>query len=84
MMHSCLHALLLIIFYIGIYGRAGLATKGSCFAIRILLWCLLVSWVIYNQNSTGLTIWADQYAHDIAMPHALWDMFWWKLSGVVR
>ena len=52
----------IIIFYITLYVKAstrddkrGLGALLAFFAVAI------VFWVIYNQNSTGLTIWADQY-----------------------
>ncbi|TWV99050.1 peptide MFS transporter [Chitinophaga pinensis] len=52
----------IIIFYIRLYttskkheDKRGLGALLAFFAVAI------VFWVIYNQNSTGLTIWADQY-----------------------
>lgn len=52
----------IIIFYIRLFATApdkedkrGLGALLAFFAVAI------VFWVIYNQNSTGLTIWADQY-----------------------
>lgn len=52
----------IIIFYIRLFttskqqeDRRGLGALLAFFAVAI------VFWVIYNQNSTGLTIWADQY-----------------------
>ena len=52
----------IIIFYIRLYttstqkeDKRGLGALLAFFVVAI------VFWVIYNQNSTGLTIWADQY-----------------------
>ncbi|PWV54402.1 peptide MFS transporter [Chitinophaga sp. S165] len=54
----------IIIFYIRLFttskqqeDKRGLGALLAFFAVAI------VFWVIYNQNSTGLTIWADQYTH---------------------
>lgn len=53
----------IIIFYLGLYFRAthedkkGLGALFSFFAVSI------VFWVIYNQNSTALTIWAETYTN---------------------
>ncbi|SHN42052.1 peptide MFS transporter [Chitinophaga sp. CF418] len=52
----------IIIFYIRLFttskqkeDKRGLGALLAFFAVAIIFW------VIYNQNSTGLTIWADQY-----------------------
>jgi len=54
----------IIIFYISLYKTAtthedkrGLGALLAFFVVAIIFW------VIYNQNSTGLTIWADQYTN---------------------
>ncbi len=51
----------IIIFYIGIYTRATKEDKRGLGALFAFFIVSIVFWVIYNQNSTGLTIWADQY-----------------------
>lgn len=61
----------IVIFYAGIFirskkggDRRGLGALFAFFLVSI------VFWVIYNQNSTGLTIWADQYTNR-EMPAAM-------------
>jgi POT family proton-dependent oligopeptide transporter len=51
----------IIIFYIGILMRASPEDKRGLGALLAFFAASTVFWVIYNQNSTALTIWADQY-----------------------
>jgi POT family proton-dependent oligopeptide transporter len=51
----------IIIFYAGLYFRASKEDKRGLGALFAFFIVSIVFWVIYNQNSTGLTIWADQY-----------------------
>jgi len=51
----------IIIFYIRIYTTANKEDKRGLGALLAFFVVAIVFWVIYNQNSTGLTIWADQY-----------------------
>lgn len=51
----------IIIFYAGLYMRASKEDKRGLGALFAFFIVSIVFWVIYNQNSTGLTIWADQY-----------------------
>jgi len=51
----------IVIFYIGLYVRATKEDKRGLGALFAFFIVSIVFWVIYNQNSTGLTIWADQY-----------------------
>jgi proton-dependent oligopeptide transporter, POT family len=51
----------IIIFYIGLYVRSTKEDKRGLGALFGFFIVSIVFWVIYNQNSTGLTIWADQY-----------------------
>lgn len=51
----------IVIFYVGLYVRASKEDKRGLGALFAFFIVSIVFWVIYNQNSTGLTIWADQY-----------------------
>ena len=51
----------IIIFYAGIYFRAVKEDKRGLGALFVFFLVTTVFWVVYNQNSTALTIWADQY-----------------------
>ncbi|HXS35177.1 MAG TPA: peptide MFS transporter [Flavipsychrobacter sp.] len=51
----------IIIFYVGLFLRATKEDKRGLGALFAFFIVSIVFWVIYNQNSTGLTIWADQY-----------------------
>jgi POT family proton-dependent oligopeptide transporter len=51
----------IIIFYIRLYTTANKEDKRGLGALLAFFLVAIVFWVIYNQNSTGLTIWADQY-----------------------
>jgi len=51
----------IIIFYLGILFKASKEDKRGLGALLAFFAASIVFWVIYNQNSTALTIWADQY-----------------------
>jgi POT family proton-dependent oligopeptide transporter len=51
----------IIIFYLGIFLRSKKEDRRGLGALFAFFLVSIVFWVIYNQNSTGLTIWADQY-----------------------
>jgi len=52
----------IIIFYIRLYSTSKQKEdKRGLGALLAFFLVAIVFWVIYNQNSTGLTIWADQY-----------------------
>jgi POT family proton-dependent oligopeptide transporter len=60
----------IIIFYAGIFIRSTKEDHRGLGALFAFFLVSIVFWVIYNQNSTGLTIWADQYTNR-EMPAAL-------------
>lgn len=51
----------IVIFYLSLFLRASKEDKRGLGALFAFFLVAIVFWVIYNQNSTGLTIWADQY-----------------------
>ncbi|SEW06291.1 proton-dependent oligopeptide transporter, POT family [Chitinophaga sp. YR573] len=52
----------IIIFYISLYKTAAThEDKRGLGALLAFFVVAIIFWVIYNQNSTGLTIWANQY-----------------------
>ncbi|TAN15268.1 MAG: MFS transporter, partial [Chitinophagaceae bacterium] len=51
----------IVIFYLSIFLRATKEDRRGLGALFAFFLVSIVFWVIYNQNSTGLTIWADQY-----------------------
>lgn len=53
----------IVIFYVGLYVKASKEDKRGLGALFSFFLVSIVFWVIYNQNSTGLTIWADQYTN---------------------
>lgn len=53
----------IIIFYVGLLLRATKEDKRGLGALLSFFLVSIVFWVIYNQNSTALTIWADSYTH---------------------
>lgn len=53
----------IVVFYAGIFLRAGKEDRRGLGALFAFFLVSIVFWVIYNQNSTGLTIWADQYTN---------------------
>jgi POT family proton-dependent oligopeptide transporter len=50
-----------IVFYIRLFVRATKEDKRGLGALLSFFAVSIVFWVIYNQNSTGLTIWAETY-----------------------
>lgn len=58
----------IIIFYIRIYTTAAKEDKRGLGALLAFFAVAIIFWVIYNQNSTGLTIWADQYTNRAMSP----------------
>lgn len=60
----------IIIFYISLWIRAKKEEKSSIAALLVVYAVALVFWVIYNQNSTAQTIWADTYTNR-SVPTAL-------------
>ncbi|HSY75887.1 MAG TPA: peptide MFS transporter [Bacteroidia bacterium] len=60
----------IVIFYIGILLRASPEDKRGLGALLAFFVATTVFWVIYNQNSTALTIWADQYT-DRSIPKSV-------------
>jgi len=57
----------IIVFYLGLYFRASKEDKRGLGALLAFFAVSIVFWVIYNQNSTALTIWAETYT-DRSMP----------------
>jgi len=53
----------IIIFYLGLYFKASHEDKKGLGALLSFFAVSIVFWVIYNQNSTALTIWAEQYTN---------------------
>ena len=51
----------IIVFYLGLLIRASREDKRGLGALLAFFAVSIVFWVIYNQNSTGLTIWAQTY-----------------------
>lgn len=51
----------IIIFYVRMFLKATREDRRGLGALFAFFLVSIVFWVIYNQNSTGLTIWADQY-----------------------
>ncbi|HEX5552366.1 MAG TPA: peptide MFS transporter [Chitinophagaceae bacterium] len=60
----------IVIFYAGIFIRSTKEDRRGLGALFAFFLVSIVFWVIYNQNSTGLTIWADQYTNR-EMPAAM-------------
>ncbi|TAM97908.1 MAG: MFS transporter [Chitinophagaceae bacterium] len=52
-----------IIFYILLYVRSSKKDKRGLGALFSFFIVTLVFWVVFNQNSTALTVWADQYTN---------------------
>lgn len=52
-----------IIFYISLYVRSSKKDKRGLGALFSFFIVTLVFWVVFNQNSTALTVWADQYTN---------------------
>lgn len=62
----------IIVFYINIYRRATGMDKKSVGALLTIFAVSIVFWIIYNQNATSLTIWAETYT-ERSMPPAMED-----------
>lgn len=60
----------IVVFYARIFIKATKEDRRGLGALFAFFLVSIVFWVIYNQNSTGLTIWADQYTNR-EMPAAL-------------
>ncbi|HVB03813.1 MAG TPA: peptide MFS transporter [Chitinophagaceae bacterium] len=60
----------IILYYVTIYVRASKEDKRGLGALFAFFLVAIVFWTIYNQNSTGLTLWADQYTSR-QMPQAI-------------
>lgn len=50
-----------ILFYVNIWRKAAGSDKRSIGALLFIFAISIIFWTIYNQNSTGLTIWAQTY-----------------------
>lgn len=53
----------IVVFYLSIFLKSNKEDKRGLGALFTFFLISIVFWVIYNQNSTGLTIWADQYTN---------------------
>lgn len=53
----------IVIFYITLYRRSSKEDKRGLGALFSFFLVSLVFWVVFNQNSTALTVWADQYTN---------------------
>lgn len=52
-----------ISFYISLWLRSGENNKKSIGALLFMFTISIIFWTIYNQNATGLTIWAESYTN---------------------
>ena len=52
-----------IAFYVSLWLRAGGEDKRSIGALLFIFTISIIFWTIYNQNATGLTIWAESYTN---------------------
>lgn len=71
----------IIVFYAGLLIRASKEDKRGLGALLAFFSVSIVFWVIYNQNSTALTIWADTYT-DRNMPES--GVVWTKPFGMLQ
>ena len=71
----------IIIFYAGLLIRASKEDKRGLGALLAFFAVSIVFWVIYNQNSTALTIWAQTYT-DRNMPES--GVAWTKPFGMLQ
>jgi proton-dependent oligopeptide transporter, POT family len=53
----------IIAFYISLWLRAAGEDKRSIGALLFIFTISIIFWTIYNQNATGLTIWAESYTN---------------------
>jgi POT family proton-dependent oligopeptide transporter len=53
----------IVIFYITLYRRSSKKDKRGLGALFSFFLVSLVFWVVFNQNSTALTVWANQYTN---------------------
>ena len=51
------------VFYISLYVRAKKEDKRGIGALLAIYVVSIIFWIIYNQNATGLTIWAESYTN---------------------
>ncbi|MCS6916056.1 MAG: oligopeptide:H+ symporter, partial [Chitinophagales bacterium] len=58
----------IIWFYLQLFFRASAEDRRGLGALLAFFGVSIVFWVIYNQNSTALTIWADQYTKRTVPP----------------
>ncbi|HRO69523.1 MAG TPA: peptide MFS transporter [Chitinophagaceae bacterium] len=52
-----------ILFYVGIWRRGNAEDKRGVGALLFIFSISIIFWTIYNQNSTGLTIWAESHTN---------------------
>lgn len=71
----------IIVFYTGLLIRASKEDKRGLGALLAFFAVSIVFWVIYNQNSTALTIWAQTYT-DRNMPES--GVAWTKPFGMLQ
>ncbi|HYM94506.1 MAG TPA: peptide MFS transporter [Chitinophagaceae bacterium] len=64
-MFACLP---IIAFYISLWVRAKGQDKKSIGALLFIFAISIAFWTIYNQNSTGLTLWAEKHTDRVASP----------------
>ncbi|HKI78626.1 MAG TPA: peptide MFS transporter [Ignavibacteriaceae bacterium] len=53
----------IIAFYVSLWVRASGSDKRAIGALLFIFSISIIFWTIYNQNATGLTIWAEQYTN---------------------
>ncbi|MBS1760263.1 MAG: peptide MFS transporter [Bacteroidetes bacterium] len=58
----------IIAFYISLWVKAKGQDKKGIGALLFVFAISIAFWTIYNQNSTGLTIWAEKYTDRVASP----------------
>jgi POT family proton-dependent oligopeptide transporter len=61
------------IFYISLWVRARQEDKRGIGALLAIYFVSIIFWIIYNQNATGLTIWAESYT-DRQIPETMAPM----------
>lgn len=60
----------IIAFYISLFTRANGKDKKGIGSLLFIFGISIIFWVIYNQNSTGLTLWAQQHTDRTVSPTA--------------